>query len=594
MANRLTKLAAIHYTPAKPYEPAQAAYCETVKYACERRPIYSGEATPIDWTADGGLLSGGAVLVGYETVCQSKTVCYPAVPEQPAVPAAISYSTIAGWNGGGRSIEALAADGYFSFTVSPNPAAVVVGLADAEATESPGEVRHGFYVHGSTVEVMESGVVVATAPSAHATAKRLTITRSGSQVVYRYDGWTYTSEVASFGEQYLGAAIYASGDFVDNPERGMAGSGGVILPAIACIGGNVSEWAQGGIKLPRLVVHGNGLNGTVGSGGVVLPALQVRGANHDGAGGGVVLPRLTLEGMGGYPTVQLLYGAVAIPPLAFGGNGLNGTVGSGGVTLPRLLLRGTNHDGGQGGVTLPRLQLLGIARPVLDYGLASSTLLLASGARGFAPLTATARSTLQLSDALVLSVIVDGVVHDSLALSDRAIGYQLLTAVVQSTLLLGDSAGPGAAALQYAVNVLTGALTTYSGFDFNAFALAGDACYAARSDGVYRLRPGDDDGQPIRVAIDFGVTDYGSIRGKTVEGLFFGLSTDGEVLAALTCDGVERRYRVTSRGPVSRANPGKGTSGRQWGLVLEVADATEFELDAVEHIVNGAGRRGTR
>ncbi|MNG21487.1 hypothetical protein D3C84_1058580 [compost metagenome] len=72
------------------------------------------------------------------------------------------------------------------------------------------------------------------------------------------------------------------------------------------------------------------------------------------------------------------------------------------------------------------------------------------------------------------------------------------------------------------------------------------------------------------------------------------MTTDGDALVTLRCDGVDRRYRVLSRGAVSRATAAKGVSGRTWGLVLEVADATEFELDAVEHIVSVAARRGIR
>ncbi|HEY6612769.1 MAG TPA: hypothetical protein VIZ86_16770 [Pseudomonas sp.] len=509
------------------------------------------------------------------------------------MPAVISYSSIAGWNGGASSIEPLEGDGYFSFNVSPNPAAVVVGLVAHDESVLPSEVTHGFYVHGDVVEVMESGAVIATAPTAHATDKRLVIARGNGVVTYQYDGWSHTSEVASFGAQYLDVSIYASGDFVDNPQRGGVGYGGVVLPPLAFLGGDVSAWSQGGIKLPRLEMRGSGLVGTAGGGGVVLPNLLMRGANHDGAEGGVTLPQLSLYGTGGYPAPQLQYGAMAIPPLVFGGSGLAGTVGSGGITLPRLLQRGANHDDGQGGVTLPQLRLLGLARPVLDYGLASSTLALAARAYGHAPLTAKVESTLQLSDAVSLSVIVDGVVYDTLSLSDQAFGYQLLTAVAQSTLLLGDSAG-SAAALQHAVNVLTGAITTYSGFDFNSFALADNGAYAARSDGLYRMRAGDDDGAPISVAIDFGSTDYDTTKAKTVESVFFGLSTDGDVLATLRCDGVDRSYRLTRRGDLMRATAAKGVSGRRWNLTLEVAEATEFELDAVEHVVSVAARRSTR
>lgn len=67
-------------------------------------------------------------------------------------------------------------------------------------------------------------------------------------------------------------------------------------------------------------------------------------------------------------------------------------------------------------------------------------------------------------------------------------------------------------ALQYAVNVLTGALTTYQNFGFTQFARVGGETYTIRPDGLYCLRGDTDNGETLRAMIDFGASDYGTAK----------------------------------------------------------------------------------
>lgn len=114
-------------------------------------------------------------------------------------------------------------------------------------------------------------------------------------------------------------------------------------------------------------------------------------------------------------------------------------------------------------------------------------------------------------------------------------------------------------ALQYAVNVLTGALTTYQNFGFTQFARVGGETYAIRPDGLYCLRGDTDNGETLRAMIDFGASDYGTAQGKRIAHVYAGVTTDGEVyVRVIPDDGAERCYRAVGDSPEFRAPVARG------------------------------------
>lgn len=601
MANQLKKLASVQYTPGTPYVPGTPAYCTSVVTSSRIvRFNTGGSGEPIYDPASGLVYYPSAP--SYQQVVETERVCYPAVPAQQATPAATTYTAINGWNGGGRSIDPLVGDGAFRFQVSGVPSAVVVGLAAADTSTLPSEPSHAFYVHDTTVDIMESGVVVATSPNPHAYATPLAISRSAGIVTYLHGGWTYTSAAASVGDQYLDAAIYASGDYVDNPELlpplAINGSAAGSLPLLFAVLSDdaTPEYAIAGGILPFLFGSSAGLTGEVGSAAGSLPLLAPRLSDYPYSAAEGSLPPLVGMGDGGFPQVSLITAVGALPPLALWSYGYTGEVGSAIGALPPLAGQATDRaDYGAAAGSLPLLLGMGLTLADTGDNRADNSYLVAGDflvARRDA--SAYARSALTVQDSYTLSMLVDGQVFDSLALSDSTSAYRLLTALAQSGLLLGTDSSTGSVAAQYAVNVLTNALTTYDGFDFLQFARTDVAVYAVRGDGLYRLRPGDDNGSPARVYVDFGESEFGTVKAKTIEGVYLGLSTDGDVLVTLRADGTDRVYRAIQRGPLMRVDAARGVSARRWNLTLEVVDATELELDAVEQLVAVSTRRWTR
>src|SRR3990167_4499295 len=158
MANRLKKLAAVSYSPGTPYQPYVPGYCIQVPYFV---PGYYNYET-VTYT----VLRGDGTLI---TVTETRPIgwvppsnryreqCYPAQPEVLGVPATTTYTSINGWNGGARSIAQLDGDGYFEFQVRDVPAGIVIGLSLGDTSTLPNEPTHALYLHGTVLDVMESG-----------------------------------------------------------------------------------------------------------------------------------------------------------------------------------------------------------------------------------------------------------------------------------------------------------------------------------------------------------------------------------------------------------------------------------------------------
>jgi hypothetical protein len=180
---------------------------------------------------------------------------------------------------------------------------------------------------------------------------------------------------------------------------------------------------------------------------------------------------------------------------------------------------------------------------------------------------------------------------DALLLMDAYARSTALEASIGASITVASANGVANVDVQYAVNVITGALTEYAGFDFSAMAGSAGSTYGARTSGVYRIRGGDDNGSPVSIHIDFGTTDFAERVAKSLEAVYVGASTDGTMYIRVNADTRSDLYRVVQRDPISRAVTGKGIASRKWGVELDVYDATEFELDTIELLVGAASRR---
>ena len=573
MTRRITKDAMLVYVPAVPATPFIPGYESVVK--TWTLPLSDAQALDVyDTIGDWG---GGSVRGRYNdagTVIEAYTVV-PSVDATAGTPAYTMDTGGASWNAGGSSVSPLSGDGAFEFYVGNSPGGIVVGLVTADVSTLPNEPTHGFYVYGAVAQVIESGSVVHTFGSPVSTDTRFVVRRTGAAVSYELDqsaGGLYATEyydsltAITTIKVYLDAALYLSGDYVDAPELIEGTSGltvGVVSGTLPPVSGRIGD-VTGAIYGAVPMLTGLAYSSPLGAAGLIV---------------GYIPP------MSGYATVVL---------------GSHAEIDG---SLAPLWGKAANYVYS---FVYGRLRALSGEVTDIDpafFRTAMSGLSLSGPLAGTARMTDVANSAMLLSDAYLATVRMTDSVFDALMLTGSISSTQSMADTVMAALALGTDLSQfievdlspaevaARAPTQYAVNVLTGALTTYDGFDFTGFATTGQTTFGARADGVYRIRPGDDAGDGRVVAVDFGTLSMDTTTIKTIEAVFLGVDTDGDVFVRLVTGLDDTLYRVVERDSVSRALCKKGVGGRQWNVSLEVANATYLNLDMIELSVASTARR---
>jgi hypothetical protein len=653
MANLLKKLAEVAYTPGRPYQPATKPYCYwdggvggewVLKFDGEW--IRFGDRVEFIGTQSWVWVEGAG----------AKQVCIPGQSAKPAIPAQIRQSAIMGWNGGGQSVVALEGSGYFTFKVPAGVMGAVAGLSSWNETTLPTEQTHAFYIRDGQVSIMERGAVVAELPGGAQPGVPFQIIRTDGEVLYRHGGWSMKSSQQSLGAVHLDASLYMTGDSVLDPAMGEIGNlagrstcgvvsaygrehGGfgylrsreplgvrgraymntdgahIDLRARSAVGlrsvGNIVQDAN------LVAVQGVGVSGRCrfvytgapddslpvgygdGSAYGELPSITGMASGYDGNYGQAygALPALTGYATGNMPEPNFAYGFGVLPPLSGSGVLLVGEHGEASGELPALSGMGSNYEENysQAFGSLPVLTGRGnLMPPELDKPVVSEGLVLADVFIPVVQIRDVIKEGLAISFGVSATVFVQDVIVEFLGLGDQITGTQVIREIIRAALSIGgDMQAAQRAAVQYAVNAITGALTTYEGFDFDGFVTAEhQRSYGFKPDGLYRICSASESDSQISWSIDFGQSDFGSARGKILSSVYLGLSTDGCVYAKLAADdGDELTYRVLEHPGSMRAKTAKGVSGRRWNLVLEGVDATFADLDTVEFIAGESQRR---
>lgn len=560
MSNRLTKQDLLEYVAAVPPTP----------YIPARRHIIQTWSPPWDYGAIRAVVGdpdGGAVRGDIDG---DTYIAYTIIPAQPATPGTPAYTVDNGvsmWNAGGSSTSPLDGDGAFRFQTSNSPGGVVCGLATADVSTLPHECSHAIYVSGAVAKVMEYGVVVHTFPTPVDETTYYIVRRTGTSVQLVSGADVYNSSTPiTAAKVYLDAALFLSGDFVDNPEL-YEGTSGLSFAAVA---GELPS-LQGIVNKPPAYLNG------------VLPALQ--GIVYYARVGAACFVSGRLP-----PMTALLTGVATMPA------SIQGT-----LRPVRGVVKNYAYSFVDG--TLPMFYGAVNEADVDALFTATSRVSLAHSELATARMSDSVSSTLRVSDVVEAVMFISDVIYDALPLTDRIESTQSLEDAVWGVVHMRSGVGkavasdipPGVVAAkspsQYGVNVATAAPTTYQGMDFDQYAMSGGTAYGAKVDGVYVLRGGDDAGQTRSIAIDFGTVNIGSEVVKTIEAVYLGVNTDGQVFVRLKTETTDSLYRVLQRGSIGRALGRKGIGGRYWNVSLEVADASYFELDMVEVSVSSMERR---
>lgn len=203
-------------------------------------------------------------------------------------------------------------------------------------------------------------------------------------------------------------------------------------------------------------------------------------------------------------------------------------------------------------------------------------------------------SSVSIGDFLAAGAAVRAEVLSDLAITDSLTGRATLNALLFSAMGVAASSGDLGTGVTWVVNAETGATSTYEGFDFNSLVKWGDTYLGAKADGIYELEGADDEGQPIRAQISFGMSTFGTLSKKMVEHAYLGVASDGHLYVRITADGQTYTYKTDRSAQdfyTQRARLGKGL--RATHITLEVLNevGSDFELSDVQFLINFLSRR---
>jgi hypothetical protein len=642
MANRLLKKPALKYTPAQPGQAGSPARCwwetRTVQTLDEalNQIIYYGRLSGL--TPQKALEVFGGIyadFLGGPSYTYQVQVCTPAVAPIPSVPAVITYDNLRGWNAGGRSINYLSGNGYVEFEISPLATGAVVGLAGITDSTLPNNCTHAFYVHSGVTELLENGASVQTITVDLSTRPRLRVSRSSGVVTFLVDGVVVrTSSLPSTGRAWLDAALYTSDDYVDNPvisnllagrAVGTVGITSYIDPRARAAGNvGIGGFAVGRTDgQVRTAASGNvGIGGTaLGSGrhyGVGTTSVGVSGSASPAVNGvqGVAPRFATLaadypvaygsgswagwagQAEGGFPDVLSAGGDGYVPPVMLASNVLVGAVGGSDGFAPGVAGKGADHPYGEsagvwGGYLIGRGYSPPFADGIIDW---IEPVFMVDSWQPYVEVAAEFFSSIDVGDALDVEVVLqDGLDWFEALLASGTMDYvgDENAEFFSSLYVTSQSNYDNLAGMQYATNTRTAAITGYKDFDFLKIIQTDAGTYGLRADGVYRIASTSDD--PIQAYVDFGAKLFDTTNPKHLDAIYFGLRTDGTVLAVVQdVDGVEKTYRVVARQDFMRTLTSRGKTSKQWRLRMELTDATKADLDNVEFVISTASRRWTR
>lgn len=201
--------------------------------------------------------------------------------------------------------------------------------------------------------------------------------------------------------------------------------------------------------------------------------------------------------------------------------------------------------------------------------------------------------TLLIEDAAESQVKVIALVDDSVTFDDDAamrlwaLGRVREGVAMAMRLRFGGNIYTG-----WVVNTATKAVSTYTNYPFNSFAVVGHTAFGAADDGLHVLTGDTDNGEQINAAIRTVLSNLGTGRKKRVPDVYLGYTSTGmlvmKVITAEKSDGerTEDWYKLTEQPAGTmregRIKPGKGLSSVYWAFELVNAGGADFEIDKLD------------
>lgn len=611
MANRLSKLQKLVYVPAVAPVAARSAYCVGIgSYQSSSGIDFgSGSVAPVQPESKVvATFKDGKVTYtisytetnysSYAPKQVTQQVCYPAVKAKAGSPARIDVLDNFGWDAGARSIAPIPSSGYFRAQLPPSPIGVQVGFCRQGFASNYSEMTHSLIARRDQFTVVEAGSQVF-GPAALPASSVFEVRRAGGLVSYRVNGdEVYQSAAPSSGEIYGGALLYAATDYVDSPAIGEVGvpiSFAMELPALVSAISDDPDYNLAQLTMPALSLQAtlDPVKGDIQF-SATLPAMVCaisQSATYNAVS--ARLPAVTLRAtLGRVEEVPNNFIAVT-PPLVVSAMLRSGPALECRIELPFAFVAADIAVYNRVDAELPlrlsmRTQETYLPSDMVD---GSEGVVAADVHSLELAMLLVGIDSLEVGGSASLVFVLELAGMDSLSFADSAsIGSIIEMLAMEQVSIMGHAGAARQQALQYAVNYLTGALTTYQDFDFLGFTHHEGQAFAWRKDGLYRI--GVEGEETMRLLVDFGATDYAEARLKRAGAGFVGVRTDGECYLRITTDDeVERVYKLIGNGNQKRATLAKGVESRYWNVCLELTDASFATLDNIELEVGVTQRR---
>lgn len=140
------------------------------------------------------------------------------------------------------------------------------------------------------------------------------------------------------------------------------------------------------------------------------------------------------------------------------------------------------------------------------------------------------------------------------------------------------------------LNTMTGAVTEYTGHDFDSVTPA----HAGSALGLYAFGGDLDVAAPIVANVVTGKPHWGDTLKKYLDIVFFAIKGAGT--GRMTVYGEKTSYSYNfpiERGGESRSKPGRGIRENYLAFGFQNPDGKDFQLDRIEAVVGQSGSRRT-
>lgn len=604
MTNQLIRNGYSYTVPEVPYQPARPAYWSTESRTAVR--LGAPNTTKGAWVTTTDPVTGRTNTVWDPNypVNQSPLTPYlytievfhPATAEVTGSPSFAVDVPPQGWTSFAHSIAAAHGGARITYVVPKAVMGAVVGVT-REAGAPPagyGHLLHGLLFNTGSVKTLTGTFLTSYLSSDEF---RMDVA-AGGVATYRKNGTVIATEPSAVppgSDLFMAAALFSSGDSIDEPAIEVFSSGGIVgvMPSAQGLLSQTSTAAQFVTVMPAAVGFlgvGNGIRAS-------MPAATGFLADVDYLQIAGEMPPLGGAMYGGTPVIVSNNKIIGTMPAAAGAmNVLSGQVFTSTAAAPAPSGFLSDHAGGQ---------VLGVMPAAAGtFGVEASATLryLLDGIVFDVVLVGAATNDADARDSFGFDIAMDGTTVGSADIRD-AFGFDVPMSIAGGTEMVDIRDGftfdvllstPGADLEVHAVNLSGYGSTTYANYAFNSFARIGNRYYGAKVGGLFLLEGKTDAGAPIQAAICPGELDFGTPQEKTIAEAFAGVASEGRMVLKVALLDDEFLYEAESNSKHLRQHRfklGKGLKANYLTPVLYNQNGEDFEIDSLEFSVATLSRK---